>query len=177
MKLISYSDHPDPVTAIACLIAVVLGLNGPFYPLYVVAFVGWSQGHLAFLTMLATPLFLAVPLFARRAPGTGGLILWFLGTANTLWCTKLFGPSSGIENFLLPCIGLAALLPKNWLRLVGAGLPLLLMLMPTKWIGVPIIRLTAVQAAHLGLLNDFSAACLIGLLALRLGRLLPDAKA
>jgi hypothetical protein len=123
--------------------------------------------------MMATPLFLAVPLLARRAPWVGRFILWLVGTTNTVWCTKLFGPSSGIEIFLLPCTALAALLPQGWLRLAGAGLPLLLLLIPASWIGVPIIGLTSGQAAHLALLNEFSAACLLGLLALRFGRLLP----
>lgn len=177
MKLLSYADHPDPVTAVACLVGVVLGLNGPIYPLYLIALVGRTQGYLAFLTMLAYPIVLAVPLLARREPVGARVTLWLTGTLNTVWCMKLLGPSGGVAAFLLPCIGLAALLPSRWMRLAGAGLPPLLLLIPARWFGVPLMSVTAVQNANLIMLNEVSAACLIGLLAVRLGPLLQDAPA
>lgn len=163
----------DPATAAACFIALLLGSNGPFYPLYVVALVGWQQGRLGFLTLFATPLFLAIPLLARRAPVAARAGLWLVGTLNTVWCMKLFGPASGVEAFLLPCIVLAALLPPGWQRLAGAGLPLLPLLAPASWFGAPIMALSAGQAASLAWMNRVSAACLLAVLALQLGRLLP----
>ncbi len=173
MRLRAYTAHTDPATSAACLVAIVLGSNGPFYPLYVIALVGWARGHLAFLTLFATPVFLAIPLLAQRSPSAGRAALWLVGTVNTVWCMKLMGPGSGIGIFLLPCIALAALLPGGWTRLAGAGLPLLPLLVPRNWFGVPVMTLTAAQDAHLALLNQFSAACLMGLLALQLGRLVP----
>ena len=158
--------------ATACFLALVLGANGPFYPLYVIAVVGWASGHWAFLTMGAMPLFLAIPALARRVPGMAGGALWLVGTLNTLWCMKLLGPASLVGAFLLPCTGLAALLPAGWARLAGAGLPLLGLLVPHAWFGAAILRLTAEQAARLASLNLFSAGCLTGLIGLRLGRLI-----
>jgi hypothetical protein len=177
MNLRAYATHPDPATAAACFVAVVLASNGPFYPLYVVALVGWARGHVAFLTMSATPFFLAVPLLARRAPAVGRGVLWLVGTINTVWCMKLLGPASGVGVFLLPCIALAVLLPAGWARLAGAAAPLLPLLTPNEWLGRPIMALTSGQNAHLAHLNSFSAACLMGLLALRLGRLVPASSA
>jgi hypothetical protein len=34
-----YAAHPDPATATANLVALVVASNGPFYPLYVLALV------------------------------------------------------------------------------------------------------------------------------------------
>lgn len=170
MKWHDDTAHPDPATALACFVAVVLGFNGPFYPLYVIALVGWTRGHIAFLTMFATPLFLAIPLLARHRPAGGRVALWLVGTSNTLWCMKLLGPASGVGLFLLPCIALAVLLPAGWARLAGAGLPLALLLVPKEWFGAPIMVLDAAQYARMATLNQFSAACLIGLLALRSGK-------
>lgn len=174
MSLRSYVAHPDPVTAVACLVAVVLGSNGPFYPLYVIAALGWAQGHLAFLTMFASPLFLAIPLLARRHPQTARVTLWLVGTVNTIWCMKLLGTASEVGLFLLPCIMLAALLPPGSARLAGVGGPLMVLLIPSDWFGAPIMALTVAQDSHLASLNQFSAACLTGLLALRIGQLLPS---
>lgn len=175
MKVSAYAAHPDPATAVACFIATVLGLNGPFYPVYVIVLVGWADGHLALLSMLASPLFMMIPLLARRVSVIGPVALWLVGTVNTVWCMKLLGPDSGVGVFLLPCIAVAVLLPSGWTRLMGAGLPLLPLLSLRSWFGVPIMTLTGEQDAHLALLNQFSAACLTGLLTLRLARLLPSA--
>ena len=166
-----HAAAPDPITATAGFVALVLGANGPIYPLYVIAVVGWGRGHPAFLTMGAMPLFLAIPALGRRVPGMAGLALWLVGTLNTLWCMKLLGPASLVGVFLLPCAALAALLPPGLPRLAGAGLPLLGLLVPHPWFGAAILRLTAEQDARLATLNLFSAGCLTGLIGLRLGRL------
>jgi hypothetical protein len=162
----------DPASATACFIALILGGNGPIYPLYVIAVVGWADGHAAFLTMGAMPLFLAIPALARRAPAAAPVALWLVGTLNTLWCMKLLGPASLVGVFLLPCAALAALLPTGPARLAGAGLPLLGLLIPHPWFAAPILRLTAAQDLRLASLNLFSAGCLSGLIGLRLGRLI-----
>ena len=168
----AYDTHPDPATALACFLALVLGSNGPFYPLYVIAVVGWSRGHAAFLTMAAMPLFLAIPALARRSPAAGRIALWLVGTINTVWCMKLLGPATGVGLFLLPCITLAALLPGRVLALAAAGLPLLPLLLPVAAFAPPILSLTAAEDGRLATLNGFSAACLTALIALRMAGLL-----
>jgi hypothetical protein len=172
MRLRAYATHPDPATAVVCLIGMVLGTNGPFYPLYVIALTGWGQAGLAFLTTLATPFFLAIPMLARGAPETARVGLWLVGTVNTLWCMKLLGSASGVGLFFLPCIVVSVLLPRGWQRMTGIVVPLLLLLIPGQWFGPSIMALTSAQQMHLLVLNQFSAACLLGLLALQLGRLL-----
>ena len=168
----AYGSHPDPVTAVACFVALVLGANGPFYPLYVIALVGWARGHAAFLTMGAMPLFLAVPALARWQPGLARAALWLVGTVNTVWSMKLLGPETGVGLFLLPCIALAALLSGRLLTLAAAGLPILPLLIPVAAFGQPIMALTPAEDARLAALNGFSAACLMGLIALRLAGVL-----
>ena len=167
-----YGSHPDPATAAACFVALVLGSNGPVYPLYVIAVVGWAHGHAAFVTMVAMPLFLAVPALARRRPEAARTALWLVGTVNTVWCMKLLGPATGVGLFLLPCIALAALLRGRVLTLAAVGLPILPLLMPATTFGQPILALTAAEDARLAALNGFSAACLMGLIALRLAGVL-----
>ena len=172
-----HAAAPDPITATAGFVALVLGANGPIYPLYVIAVVGWGRGHAAFVTMVAMPLFLAVPALARRRPETARAALWLVGTVNTVWCMKLLGPETGVGLFLLPCIALAALLQGRVLTLAAVGLPILPLLMPATAFGQPILALTAAEDARLAALNGFSAACLMGLIALRLASVLrgPDA--
>jgi hypothetical protein len=171
----AYGWHPDPATAAACFVALVLGSNGPIYPLYVIAVVGWARGHAAFLTMGAMPLFLAVPALPRWRPEAAPAVLWLVGTVNTVWCMKLLGPESGVGLFLLPCIALAALLRGRVLTLAAVGLPILLLQIPAAAFGLPILAFTRVEDARLAALNGFSAACLLGLIALRLAGVLRGA--
>lgn len=63
--LARYRAHPDPAVQTANTVALVVGSNGPFYPLYVWWLVP-ETGLIPLLTMLATPFFLAVPLVKRR---------------------------------------------------------------------------------------------------------------
>ncbi len=168
----AYGSHPDPATAVACFVALVLGSNGPFYPLYVIAAVGWARGHPAFLTMGAMPLFLAVPALARWRPEAAPAALWLVGTVNTVWCMKLLGPETGVGLFLLPCIALATLLGGRLVTLAGAGVPILLSQIPSAAFGHPILALTPAEDARLTALNGFSVACLMGLIALQLAGVL-----
>ncbi len=168
----AYGSHPDPATEAVCFVALVLGSNGPVYPLYVIAVVGWARGHAAFLTMGAMPLFLAIPALARWRAEAGRTALWLVGTANTVWCMKLLGPATGVGLFLMPCIALAALLNRRMVTLAAAGVPILLLQIPAAAFGHPILRFTQVEAARLAALNGFSAACLLGLIALLLAGVL-----
>ena len=104
-----YGDNPDPMAKIAGTVALVVASNQPFYPLYLYAIVG-KQAWPAWLTLLTTPLFLAVPALARRHSLAGRAMLPIVGVANTVLSVKLIGLNTAVELFLLPCILLAAVL-------------------------------------------------------------------
>ena len=107
-----YADIPtirDPLAKVAATVALVVASNQPFYPLYLHAIVG-KQAWPAWLTLLTTPLFLAVPAVARRHPLAGRAMLPIVGIVNTVFCVKLIGLATAVELFLLPCILLAAIL-------------------------------------------------------------------
>jgi hypothetical protein len=119
-----YTDHPDPLAKIANTVALVVASNQPFYPLYLYAIVS-KQAWPAWLTLLTTPLFLAVPALARRHSLAGRAMLPIVGVLNTVLCIKLIGLSTAVELFLLPCILLAAILFRTTERI--AMIPVLLM--------------------------------------------------
>jgi hypothetical protein len=98
----------DPLTANSVTIAWVILANKPFYPLYVWWFVGTGVTT-ALGTLIAAPLFLAIPFLARRQPLLARAALPIVGTIDTLWATRLFGAASGTELFLAACIALVAL--------------------------------------------------------------------
>jgi hypothetical protein len=104
-----YTDNPDPLAKVAGTVALVVASNQPFYPLYLHAIVG-KLAWPAWLTLLTTPFFLAVPAVARRHTLAGRAMLPIIGVANTVFCVKLIGLATGVELFLLPCILLAAIL-------------------------------------------------------------------
>jgi len=105
----SYLANSDPLARLAGIIAIVIAGNQPFYPLYLYAIVG-DAAWLAWLTLLSTPFFVAVPSVARRSALAGRLLLPIAGIANTVLCVKLFGVASAVELFLLPCLLLGAIL-------------------------------------------------------------------
>ena len=173
-RLRAYSAHPNPANAAFNLIAVVLALNGPFYPAYVIGLIG-RPGVASLLTMLASPFFFAVPWVARRNADAGRLALPLIGIINTFCCVKLFGPASGVGYFFLPCIILPALLfqPREfWPRLVLIGLAILPFLLPNGFYGIPLIKLSAANLAKLQGLNLFSVATLSGFIALQFANVL-----
>jgi len=112
-----YAAHPDPLAAAANTIALLVGLDQPFYPLTLYWVTG-ANGGASFLAMLSMPLFLAVPAVMRCSSRMGRVALIVVGVANTLFCAKLLGQASGVELFLGPCLLLAALLfrqSEQWL--------------------------------------------------------------
>jgi hypothetical protein len=108
----AYAGHPDPAAAATNVVALVVALDRPFYPLYIIGLIGWSDVP-AFATMLASPLFFAVPWLSRRSSLAGRVALPLIGTINTVWCARLLGVASGVQLFCLPCIMLAALLYRD----------------------------------------------------------------
>lgn len=168
-----YAAHPDPATAAANLVALVVASNGPFYPLYVLALIGWDRAG-AWLTMLASPLFFALPALSRAAPRAGRAALPLIGIANTAWCAALFGPASGIALFLLPCIVLAILVPHTDERRVAlflAGLAIACMIVLTEFSFGGLIVVGPSAAASLARLNLLSVTILTAFVALSLEKI------
>jgi hypothetical protein len=164
-----YLAHDDPAAATANLVALVIAWNGPFYPIYVIALIGWP-GLWSFLTLLASPLFVAVPRIARFNSAAGRAALPLLGALDTVGSTKLLGAASGVGLFVLPCLILCALLYRRgerWLMLPLLGLVLASVFIPASVYGAAIMPLTPDQATRLTGLNLVSVAALIAFLALQ----------
>lgn len=96
------------LTAASVTTAWVVVANKPFYPLYIWWLVG-SGVRTSLWTLAATPLFAALPWLARRSPLAARAGLPLAGLADTAFSTLMFGESSGVEAFLIPCAALAAL--------------------------------------------------------------------
>lgn len=105
----AYKSNPDPLAVLANTVALVIAGNQPFYPLYLHAIAGTAAWP-AWLTLLTTPLFAAIPAVSRRHPLAGRLMLPVVGVANGVLAVKLIGVDTGVELFLLPCVLLATLL-------------------------------------------------------------------
>jgi hypothetical protein len=162
-----YAAHSDPATAAANLVAVVVASNGPFYPLYVLAIIGWDRVGV-WLTMLASPLFFAVPALSRRSPQAARVALPLIGIANTAWCAALLGPASGIVLFLLPCIMLAIMVPhgnERRLALFLAGLAIVCMIILTEFPFGGLIVVASGPVASLARLNLLSVTILTAFVA------------
>lgn len=174
-RLNAWRANDDPAAETANFIALVVGWNGPFYPLYLLGLIGRHAAPIAPLTLFATPLFLGLPWLSRRSSLAGRFGLVLVGTFNTLWCMKLMGPGSGVASFLLPCIALAALLfraREQWAMLIAAGLPLACYFVPASVLGAPLMRLSAPELSRLYALNAASVFLLAVVLAVQFARLL-----
>jgi hypothetical protein len=173
-ELRRYAAHPDPATAAANLVALVVAGNGPFYPLYVSALIGRDRAGI-WLTMLASTFFFAVPAISRRDSCAGRAALPLIGTVNTIWCTALLGGPSEVGLFLLPCATLAALLFRSDERrpaLLLVGLAVAALILLTELSPVGLLGLSLDQMAVLARLNTVSVATLTGFLALTLANVL-----
>ncbi len=170
-----YADHPDPATAVANLVAIIVGGNGPFYPLFVVLLAGREVVLPSLLTALAFPFFLAIPALSRRWALGARIAMPLVGIANTLWCMKVLGPDAGVDLFLLPCTILAALLYRpreRMLLFLFAGLPLAAHFLAFRLLGTPIMDLAPSGAEGLTALNAGSVATLSFVLAIQFAGLL-----
>ena len=79
----------------------------------------WHRGLAGMVTLLSTPLFVAVPTVARRHSVAGPGISQ-LRESQTLLCVKLFSVASAVELSLFPCILLAAISFRPAERVVAA---------------------------------------------------------
>jgi hypothetical protein len=173
MRWRDYASHPDPATATGNLIALVLAGNTPFYPIYILALIGWHNTGV-WLTALSTPFFLAIPALARH-PALGRTALPLVGIINTVWCTALLGAQSAVPLFLLPCIIVSTLLfRERVVLLLMLGLAIAALILLRTFPLHSLLGLSPEQSGALATLNTFSVATLSGFLALSLAALLRD---
>jgi hypothetical protein len=168
-----YSAHPDPASAAANLVALVVAGNGPFYPVYALALIGWDHSAV-WLTMLASPFFALVPALSRRSSRAGRTALPMIGVVNTVWCAALLGTASAVGLFLLPCIVLAALLCRDderWLMWWVMGLAVGALVWLTEFPLDGLMDLTEAPEAALARLDAISVATLSGFVALQMAKL------
>ncbi len=162
----AYVHHRDATTRLSNAVAVMVGLNGPFYPLYVWWIVP-EAGLVALTTMAASPGFLAIPWLARRQAGLARVALPVIGLANTVWTLALLGPATGAGVFVYPCILLAGLCwrePWPMLGVLGAGFAVQLGVL--YWPFPPLSGLEPALQVALMPLNASSVAALLCFLVL-----------
>lgn len=165
-RIRAYAAHPDPRTAIANTVALVVAGNTPFYPLYL----WWMLGDLVpitLLTLCSFPFFLAVPALARRNALAGRAALPVIGTLNTVFCTWVLGRGSGTELFLLPCVLLATILfgpGERRVMLPVLALPFAVHLLGGGRYGAQ--PFTDQQSAAMLGLNALSVGCLVAFIGI-----------
>ncbi len=169
-------DNPDPMAKIASTVALIVAINQPFYPLYLHAIVG-KQAWPAWLTLLSTPLFLAVPALARRHSLAGRAMLPIVGVANTVLSVKLIGLNTAVELFLLPCILLAAILFRTSERLTMVPVllvPFVAYFLVDGRLGNPLQIFDAGSYASIVALHAVSVACLTAFVGLQFASILSE---
>jgi hypothetical protein len=107
-RIAAYLHSDDPLVAASNLIAVIVALDQPFFPVSVRWLVGNDHGA-SFITLFSTPFFLAVPAVARLSSLAGRAMLPIVGICNTLASAQAFGAASGVELFLCPCAMIAGM--------------------------------------------------------------------
>lgn len=162
-RVVAYAAHDDPMVESCNLIALVVVSNQPFYPLYIY----WTVSeHISptFFTFLSTPFFLAVPAVSRRSSVAGRALLPLAGIANTVLSVAIFGRSSGVEIFLIPCALIAATFFRGSERVIAfpiIGIALLAYFEIDKLLPVQIHPYSASEYAAFFSLNATSASTLV----------------
>jgi hypothetical protein len=161
-----YKTNPDPLAVLANTVALVVAGNQPFYPLYLYAIVGEAAWP-AWITLITTPLFAAVPAVARRSPLLGRAMLPTVGTANGILAVKLIGVDTGVELFLLPCVLLATILFRPGERVVMLAVlafPFAAYLLLDRTVGAPLATYSAGDDRSIIAMHAFSVASLFALI-------------
>lgn len=163
----------DPRTAACISVAWIIFINKPFYPLYVWGLIGPHAVVSSLGTLAGAPFYAALPFLARRSGYWARVALPIVGLIDTLYATKLLGPASGTELFLLPCALLAIVgFPAREYRAARA-------LIVTIFIaffafhgryGAPLQEFAPADAATLFNLNAFAVASLTAFIGLRFAR-------
>ena len=160
----SFAAHPDPLTEASNWVALTIGSHLPFWPLYILWVAGWEALPSSLLTAALSPLFVAIPILARRNNLLGRLATPLLGIVNTIFVVWILGPESGTEVFLLPCAALSALIfrrPERLLMLGLTALPLMVWCLLRHYPPTPLHHYDAAIMGDLVALNVWSIAILI----------------
>jgi len=178
-RLKTYLANPDPLAEVAGVIALVVAANQPFYPLYLHAIAGTAAAP-AWLTLLVTPAFAAVPWLARKRSLAGRALLPVAGVVSTMVGAKLMGPGAAAEAFLLPCALLAAALfrpSERWAALALLAVVALAYFAFDPALGAPICVFTPEQATSIARLNGVSVAGLLAFIGFQLSGVFARAEA
>lgn len=163
-----YLANDDPLTAATNLVAFLILLDQPFYPLTL----WWVTGvdvRASLWTVATAPLFWVVPLVGRWSPVAGRVMMVAAGTANTLLAARLLGEASGVELFFGPCLLLAAMAFRRSERLVSISLIGFILVAGVGLhghYGEPLMPGSAEVADALAHTNAFSCALLTATLGL-----------
>jgi len=166
---LTYIFHPDPVVRATNLVAVVVALNGPFYPLSGIAVMG-SDGVYLFIFMLFSPLFFAIPWISKYSSLSSRILLPFIGMADAVVGTTLFGAVSGMSLYVLPCLALCGFLYRPHEKVAGfllLAVGIAIFLIPSDLYADPVFSLSSGSLSQLFTLNLISVGMLIGLIALQ----------
>ena len=120
-RLRAYIAHPDPLTAVANLLAAILAGNQPFYPLYFHAAVGDSAWP-AWVALISAPFFAAVPAISHVNAAAGRASLVVIGVFNTAIVSLAMGAASATQLFFFPCLFLSVMLFGPTERILSAAL-------------------------------------------------------
>jgi hypothetical protein len=175
----AYAAHPDPRAAACNTIALSVLSSQPTYPLYVLWLVH-GDWQVAWLTLLSSPLFAAVPAVARRNAVAGRAALVLTGLFNTLVSLKAFGIASGVTLFLAPIAmiaGMAFRRSERTTMLVLVGLALAMFAVTQAMTVVPLGRFDAHQYRAFFGLNAWSTGVLVAIVATVFSSALDDVSA
>jgi len=167
-----YAAHPDPLAAAGNLVALVVGLNQPLYPLTLY----WATGAdvtWTFIVFLSAPCFLAIPAVMRRNALAGRVMLVVVGSIDTFISVGVYGPVGGGELYLGPCLLLAALLFRKREQLLSFGLIVAIfagMIGMHDHYGAGLLAWSAADYDILLRVNAVSVAMLTALIGVSLGR-------
>lgn len=162
----AYAAHSDPLVEASNWVALTVGSHLPFWPLYIFWAAGWEALPSSLLTAAMTPVFLAIPLLARRSSLCARIATPILGIVNTVFTMWVLGMNSGTEVFLIPCAALAAVTFRRSERLLMLGLTMMPLVV---WYALQLHPLTALHqydaavAREIAMLNVFSVGILVGL--------------
>lgn len=166
-RLERFTAHPDPRMAYGNAIALLVGSNQPFFPLYLYAVLG-DAARPSLWGLLSTAIFCVMPIVARRDALSAKILLSLYASLHTAAYVGLMGQGAGFELFFLPCILLAALLFPARQRMLAwtlCAVPLLL------YLGLQRLQIhpqpyDADALASLWQINAVSTACLTALMGM-----------
>lgn len=160
----------DPLTAAAITTVWAIIGNKPLYPLYVWWLIGRDAAVFSLWTLVAMPLFVALPFVSSRSAAGARLGLVAAGIADTGFASLMFGAGTGAIYFVFPCLMLAALSftpAERWRSrgLVATAFLLFAIVASADFRGVHLWSVD--EAKTLSALNLYCAIALSAFIALR----------